>query len=266
MGHLDLFSGIGGFALACQWAGIETIGFVEIDKYCQKVLKKHWPGVPIVEDIRDVKEDTFPRPIDLITGGFPCQDISHAHTTSEARGLDGERSGLWSEYKRLVSTIRPRYVIVENTSALLFRGVGRVLGDLSEIGYDAEWEVISAKDIGAPHRRERVWVVAYPRGQFGLDRFILTQNRNTSNVWVEDKEKWCINRNLPQMGTEALPRLVTEWSERYCNPDLLRISDGIPHQLDRLKCLGNAIVPQVAYQIISAIGRIENEPISSKAP
>jgi DNA (cytosine-5)-methyltransferase 1 len=253
MKHLDLFSGIGGFALACQWAGIETIGFVEIDKYCQKVLRRHWPNVPIVEDIRDVKEDTFPRPVDLITGGFPCQDISNANTTTTPQGLEGERSGLWNEYKRLVSTIRPKYIVVENTSALLFRGLARVLGDLCEIGYDAEWKVISAQEVGAPHKRERVWVVAYPRGQLGVNRVIFSEDSPKVNVWDKDKEKWGINRNFSKMGTEVVSRLDTEWAEGNCNPDLLRISYGIPNQLDRLKCLGNAIVPQIAYEIIKVI-------------
>ena len=255
MKHLDLFSGIGGFALACQWAGIETIGFVEIDKYCQKVLRKHWPNVPIVEDIRNVKEDTFPKPT-LITGGFPCQDISIARTTDKPKGIDGEQSGLWNEYKRLVSTIRPEYIIVENTSALLFRGIARVLGDLSEIGYDAEWRVISAKELGAPHKRERVWIVAYPRGKFGFDRFILPRNCETVDTWNKDEEKWCQNREFPKIRGEALLRLVTEQPERFCNPELLRISDGIPSQLDRLKCLGNAIVPQIAYEIIKVIKEV----------
>ena len=260
--HLDLFSGIGGFALACEWAGIETIGFVEIDKYCQKVLRKHFPDVPIVEDIRDVEEDTFPKP-DIITGGFPCQDISNANTTTKPKGLDGERSGLWHEYKRLVSTIRPKYIIVENTSALLFRGIARVLGDLCEIGYDAEWKVISAQEIGAPHKRERVWIVAYPRGKFGVDRFIFPQNSRTSDAWNKDKEKWCVNRVFPKVGQEALPRLDIEWAKRYCNPDFLRISNGIPDQLDRLKCLGNAIVPQVAYEIIKVIADNEDNSLSN---
>jgi len=253
MKHLDLFSGIGGFALACKRLDIETIGFVEIDSYCQKVLAKNFPDIPIIGDIKDVKEDTFERPVDLITGGFPCQDISIAHSTSKPQGLSGERSGLWNEYKRLVSTIRPRFVVVENTSALLFRGLSRVLGDFSEMGYDAEWKVISAQEVGAPHKRERVWIVAYPRGEFGIDRVIFTQNSRKVNAWDKDKEKWGIDREFPKMGAEDIFRLVNEQPERYCNPNFLRISDGIPNQLDRLKSIGNAIVPQVAYQIIKAI-------------
>ena len=140
---------------------------------------------------------------------------------------------------------------------MLFRGLARVLGDLCEIGYDAEWQVISARTAGAPHQRERTWVVAYPRGQFGVDRVIFTPNSGKVDVWSKDSEKWGINRDFPKMGTEVVSRLDTEWAKGNCNTGLLRISDGIPHQLDRLKCLGNAIVPQVAYEIIRVIKEIE---------
>lgn len=254
--HISLFAGIGGIDIAAEWVGFRTILFVEIDNYCQKVLRKHWPNVPIIGDVRDVRGSDW-RDVTLMTGGFPCQDISYANTVVQVEGIDGKRSGLWNEYKRLVSEIRPKYVIVENVPALLFRGLDRVLGDLSAIGYDAEWKVISASSVGAPTQRKRTFIVAYPRGKFGLNQFLLPRNCEKVDDWDKDKEKWGINREFPQMGTEALPRLVAKQPERYCNPELLRISDGISHQLDRLKALGNAVVPQQIYPILKAIADIE---------
>lgn len=159
---LDLFSGIGGFSLGLERAGFKTVAFCEIEPYCRAVLKKHWPDVPQYDDVRTLTAKRLAadgiRP-DVICGGFPCQDISVA---GKGAGIGGERSGLWKEYARLVGELRPRYVIVENVAALLGRGMGVVLGDLAEIGYDAEWHCISAADVGAKHLRERIWIVAYP--------------------------------------------------------------------------------------------------------
>ncbi len=153
----SLFAGIGGFDLGLERTGGFQIKWqVEIDEYCRRVLAKHWPHVQRYGDIREV---TDAEPVDVLCGGFPCQDISNAGNRA---GIDGERSGLWSEYVRIIRLVRPRYVIVENVAALLGRGMGRVLGDLSESGYDAEWDVISAAAVGAPHLRERVWIIAYP--------------------------------------------------------------------------------------------------------
>jgi DNA (cytosine-5)-methyltransferase 1 len=157
---LDLFSGIGGFSLGLERAGMKTIAFCEIDPYCRKVLAKHWPGVKIHEDVKQLDGNQYVGAVDVICGGFPCQDISVA---GKGVGLSGERSGLWREYARLIRQIRPRYVIVENVAALLSRGMGDVLGDLAEIGYDAEWHCISAAYVGLPQLRDRIWIVAYPR-------------------------------------------------------------------------------------------------------
>ena len=143
--------------------GFETIGFCEIDAYCRAVLAKHWPGVPCFQDIRALAPiDLSLRgigPVDVICGGFPCQDLSVA---GKGAGLAGARSGLWGEYFRLIRELRPRYVLVENVAALLGRGLGTVVGDLATIGYDAEWHCIPAAYVGAPHRRDRVWIIAYP--------------------------------------------------------------------------------------------------------
>ena len=167
---LDLFSGIGGFSLGLErTGGFETVAFCEIEPFPRRVLAKHWPEVPCYDDVRTLTGDVLRRDgiaVDVITGGFPCQDLSVA---GKQRGMgEGTRSGLWSEIVRLVGELRPQYVIVENVAALLVgpserRGgwFGRVLGDLAECGYDAEWENIPASALGAPHRRERVWLVAY---------------------------------------------------------------------------------------------------------
>lgn len=168
---LDLFSGIGGFSLGLErTGGFETVAFCEIEPFPRKVLAKHWPEVPQYGDVTKLTGDILARDgiaVDVITGGFPCQDIS---TAGKQAGIgEGTRSGLWSEIVRLIGELSPRYVIVENVANLLSgpsdkRGgwFGRILGDLAECGYDAEWENIPASALGAPHRRERVWIVAYP--------------------------------------------------------------------------------------------------------
>ncbi len=169
--HGSLFAGIGGFDLGFERAGIRTIWQVEIDAYCRRLLAKNFPLAVRFDDIRTVCgiQHAHPCPgrmrhltwVDIISGGFPCQDISNA---GKRAGIDGERSGLWSEFARIIRELRPRYVVVENVAALLGRGMERVLGDLAACGYDAEWQSIRASDVGAPHRRERIWIVAYPSG------------------------------------------------------------------------------------------------------
>lgn len=156
---LDLFSGIGGFSLGLERAGFETVAFCEISPKCRHLLATHWPRVPQFNDVCALTAADITGPIDVICGGFPCQDISFA---GKGAGLAGERSGLWSEYARLVRELRPTYVIVENVSALLGRGLGDVLGDLAALGYNAWWDCIPAAAVGAPHRRDRIWIVAYP--------------------------------------------------------------------------------------------------------
>lgn len=162
---LDLFSGIGGFSLGLErTGGFETVAFCEIEEFPRRVLAKHWPDVRCYPDVRELnvlklRADGISN-IDVICGGFPCQDISLA---GKGAGLAGERSGLWSEIARLVGELRPRFVLVENVAALLGRGLGDVLGDLAALGYDAEWHCIPAAALGAAHRRDRVWILAYPQ-------------------------------------------------------------------------------------------------------
>jgi len=166
---LDLFAGIGGFTIGLEKAGFETVAFCEIEPYAQKVLKKNWPEVPIYDDVRTITAERLVSDgirVDVITGGFPCQDISVAG--NQAGIADGTRSGLWSECARLIGELRPRYAIFENVTNLLNGERGdwfkRVLWDISSLGYDAEWHCIPASELGAHHHRDRIWIVAYPRG------------------------------------------------------------------------------------------------------
>lgn len=154
----SLFSGIGGLELGLEWAGVgHTVWQVEREPFCQRVLAKHWPDAQRFDDVTKVGAHNLP-PVEVICGGFPCQDISYA---GKGAGLAGERSGLWFEFARIVRELRPRFVVVENVSALLSRGLDAVLGTLASLGYDAEWSCVRASDVGARHRRERVFVIAW---------------------------------------------------------------------------------------------------------
>ena len=163
---LDLFSGIGAFSIGLESSDFaRTVAFSEINPHASAVLARHWPGVPNLGDVRTITDASLRRAgiaADIICGGFPCTDISSA---GRGAGINGERSGLWREYARIVREIRPRFVLVENVGALLARGMSTVLGDLADCGYDAVWRRIAAADVGAPHLRQRIWIVAYARGE-----------------------------------------------------------------------------------------------------
>lgn len=221
--------------------GFETVAFCEIEEFPRKVLAKHWPGVPIYEDVRQLTGDILKRDgisVDVITGGFPCQDIS---SSGSGKGLAGERSRLWSEIARLIGELRPAFAIMENSPNLLNgengAWFGRVLGDLAEVGFDAEWEVVGAGATGAPHKRERVWILAYP-ASFG-----------------QSKQRGCFHkvRATPEAYREAdsLVRHV----QRSSLPYVCERHDGVPPQLvrDGLKAFGNAVVPQIPELIGHAI-------------
>ena len=160
---LDLFSGIGGFSLGLErTGGFQTVAFYEIDPYCRKVLKKHWPDVPCFEDVRAINyEAVHIKDADVVTAGFPCQDISYA---GAGAGLAGDNSSLWWMVRRALRLVRPPLALLENVAALLYRGMGTVLGSMAAIGYDAEWHSVPLSAFGAPHRRDRVCILAYPRG------------------------------------------------------------------------------------------------------
>ena len=159
---LDLFSGLGGFTIGLERTGrFETVGFVEIEPWPQKVLANRWPNVPIYDDITKLDYNKF-KGIDVLTGGFPCQDISIASSTKA--GIDGKRSGLWKEYHKAISAIRPAFAIVENVENLRTRGLDRVLTDLAKIGYDAAWTLFDSQYFGVPQRRRRFYILAVRDG------------------------------------------------------------------------------------------------------
>ena len=234
---LDLFAGIGGFTLGLERAGFKTVAFCEIDSYAQKVLKKNWPGVPIYDDVRKITADRLISDgirVDVITGGFPCQDLSLAGNQA---GIEGERSGLWSECARLLGEVRPRYAIFENVTNLLSGERGdwfkRVLWDISKVGYDAEWHCIPASAVGAYHHRDRVWIVAYPREckrQSGAEK---------QGVLRTLQENGAIDDNSGGRGEASFAR---KWA---AEPNVGRVAHGVPARSHRLRCLGNAVVPQI---------------------
>ena len=337
--HVDLFSGIGGFALACLWNGIETILFVEIDKYCQEVLRKHWPGVPIVGDIRDVEkikaiadsrcfgqekcqeqtagikqhseikeivanasgerclakrpEIRIPEqalqetpsgqssransvsgigrgagtaiaesPTILVTAGFPCQPFSVAGKR------EGERDDryLWPETLAVIKAVKPQWVLLENVTGIINLALDTVLSDLEGAGYSYETLIIPACAVNAWHRRDRIWIVANSE-QF---RWRGRDNGNEERVFGALQTEGP-SSNVPDTQREGLEGADTEghlcgagqpgeygqrgWQADWwaVEPELGRVAHGIPNRVDRLKCLGNAIVPQVAYEIIKMI-------------
>lgn len=241
--------------MSCSWQ-------VEIDDYATRVLAKHWPDVPRHRDVREVGAHNLAY-TDLICGGFPCQDISNA---GRRVGLAGARSGLWSEFARIVREIRPRFVLVENVAALLYRGLGTVLGDLAALGYDCEWHCLQAYDFGAPHIRDRIFILAI---RTGSDR------RSTSMADAQGTRGWRLaaggtdedaayhTKRSGEVLADTTRRMLegdwkpgtTGWTKPTdcgwwaVEPDIRRMAHGISHRVDRLRGLGNAVVPQVAEYI-----------------
>jgi DNA (cytosine-5)-methyltransferase 1 len=206
----------------------------EIDEYASAVLRKHWPDVPNHGDVRSIRAGVV-EPVDVICGGFPCQDISYA---GYGAGLDGERSGLWWEFDRVIGELGPQLVVVENVTALLDRGMAEVLGSLADRGFDAEWSVISACSVGAPHMRQRVFIVAYS------DRFDGRARLRDSIA----RAFWQIQAR------DGTPSARAGWRARLANPSALYGgADGLPNGPHRNRAIGNAVVPSVAEVIGRAI-------------
>lgn len=274
---LDLFSGIGGFSMGLErTGGFKTVAFCEIEDFPRKVLAKHWPGVPIYDDVRTLTADRLRADgiaIDVVCGGFPCQDVSIAGNRA---GLEGERSGLWCEMARLIGELRPRFVIVENTPGLLSLGMGTVLGDLAALGFDAEWHGIPAAAIGAEHIRDRIWIIAHPHDQRELQpegperkERRRTGNGAPADAADPDAARYAGRSNASANGENvggfgarlrslvlAAPPLSREhWNHK---PVLGRGVHGVPHRLDRIAALGNAVVPQIpeliGYAILAQTG------------
>ena len=278
---LDLFSGIGGFSLGLErTGGFKTVAFCEIDPFARDVLTKHWPDVPCHDDVETRQFDEGEA--DVITAGFPCQDISFAGTGA---GLAGARSGLYRHVIRAIRLVRPRFAILENVAALLGRGLGTVLGDMAEIGADAEWHCIPASAVGAPHRRDRIWVVADARGEqhkssgaplsgafaaelVGSDANHQWQPQPKGGVaherrWFGDVgapladpdsqrgRGWTADRkDAAHVGQPSGRSWLGQW---LSEPNVGRVADGIPARVDRLRSLGNAVVPQIPELIGRAI-------------
>lgn len=313
--HLDLFSGIGGFSLAARWAyGDEhkPIAFCEIDKYCQKVLKKHWPDVPIFEDIRSLDGRQF-RDVDLVSGGFPCQPFSVA---GKRKGKEDDRH-LWPEYLRIIQQARPRWVVGENVPGIIHMELDTVLSDLEREDYVCQTLIIPACALNAQHRRDRVWIVAHsvaagerwterqeqtetdasdpglqrqarPEQQTaGLEQrgedvanaeTIRTQRVRPSGEQEPETHggqeiSLCCSfgndgnatgQGLPNWagGEMGQPFLLTEFERsggREIERDFRGMAHGVSKRVDRLKALGNAIVPQVAYELLRMIKAIDEQ-------
>jgi DNA (cytosine-5)-methyltransferase 1 len=231
----SLFAGLGGFDLGFERAGLRCVWQVENNPYCRRVLAKNYPGVRQPDDVRAFPiGDPNDWRADVIAGGFPCQDVSIANP--DAVGIDGERSGLWSQFARVVRVLRPRFVVVENTPGLLVRGADRVLGDLAALGYDAEWDVLPAAVFGLDHRRDRVFVVAYPGGERLPGDFggILAAGQPLARHL---SRRDCDGSGYPA-GTVG-----------RCVPRCGGKRDGVPHRVERTAALGNAVCPVVAEWI-----------------
>ncbi len=274
MRFVSLFSGIGGLDLGLERAGHECVLQVEIDDYCQRVLAKHWPDVKRIADVKDVTADDC-KEADAIVGGFPCQPVSVAGR----REAQADPRWLWPQFARLISEVRPRYVVVENVPGLLTTGMGEVLGDLSALGYDADWGRISAEAVGAPHLRWRIFVVAYAGserirfqqgwggGASGEDPLLTTRDgtdgtmADATGQRLEGAEQQSRGEQRTRTGSGSTladangessfwPPVArqerTSWS---VEPDIRRVAHGVPKRVDRLRALGNAVVPQVAEYI-----------------
>jgi len=299
----SLFSGIGGIDYGFEQTGyFKTKWFSETNKYACAVLRKHWPNIPNLGDITKINLENTPK-VDVIVGGFPCQDVSVA---GKRAGLkEGTRSGLWNFYATTIRQLRPKYAVIENVPGLFTRGFEKVLSDLAKIGYDAEWYCIPASAVGAPHRRDRIWIMAYPNhsgsGASGYEIDEIEPKTNTG--WQEQSffrigrqredvaypqsefSKRCESERNPRgkpersTGNGSDDKNVADTSGRrfgtqkgeICTgghssinknwwsvePNVGRVAHGIPSRVDRIRCLGNAVVPQAAQIIAEAIKAYE---------
>jgi DNA (cytosine-5)-methyltransferase 1 len=254
----SLFSGIGGMDLGLERAGMTVKWQSEIDPYACQVLKKHWPNIPNLGDIKTVDWSTV-EPVDLIAGGYPCQPFS---TAGKRQGENDPRH-LWPYFRNAISAIRPRFALLENVRGHLTMGGTTVIGDLTSIGYDCEWRLISAASVGAHHRRDRIIIVAYPQGQYSNGKFNQPRNCKQSET-VSEFGNGCGQKNVanPSSGRgirrgftfegnhEEIRRHALRSAQYWqTEPNMGRMANGVPRRVDRLKGLGNAVVPQVAEYV-----------------
>jgi len=241
MNGLDLFSGIGGLTSALlPW--VRPIAYCENDRYAQAVLLSRMadcslPAAPIWHDVRTLRWDRDLPTIDIIYGGFPCQDISCA---GNGAGLAGERSGLFFEIERLVSELEPSFVFLENVSAIRTRGADVVAGRLANLGYDCRWQTLSAADVGAPHRRKRWWLLAY------------SMRTRLQKSWREESKAEDLWRR------SAAQRRVQDPFWLPTTGELRRVADGLSPATHRVKALGNAVVPQCAREAFMRLSGISS--------
>ena len=257
--HIDLFSGIGGFALACRWAGIETIAFCEIEKYAQRVLRKNFPGIRIFEDVRQFPATEFREPF-LLTGGYPCQPFSQA---GKRRGAEDDRH-LWPSMFGIIRTSRPTWILAENVAGHVTLGLDQVLADLESEDYAVQPIIVPACAVDAPHRRDRVWIFADSNNARRVKQW------RTKSIQSELVAAKCDCRDVSdstsirrkQIGIQGRDNKQSAHNSKNSSnarsswsaePNVGRVAHGVRNRMDRLRGLGNAIVPQVAYEIIKAI-------------
>jgi DNA-cytosine methyltransferase len=246
MKHASLFSGIGGFDLAAEWMGWENVFHCEINPFGQQVLKHYWPNSISYHDIKETDFTVWRGRIDILTGGWPCQDNSRANQINGngQKGLQGERSQLWKQFERAIREIQPRYIVGENVSDVLTINQGRdfneIMSGLAGMGYNAQWGVLRASDIGAAHHRARLYILAYT-GSIGL--------QTLKSLW-EDARNEIKYTKISGLFNGTDVSIGGAW--QYSS-GILRMDDGLPNRSHRFKALGNAIIPQVVLQIFKAI-------------
>lgn len=282
MTHLSLFTGIGGIDLAAEWAGFETVAMVERDKFCQQVLAKRFPNVPIYNDVTTFDGYKYEKEIDLLSAGFPCQP----HSLAGKRKASSDERDLWGEVVRILGETKPRFFLGENVPGLLTsesgRFFGRILNDLESLGYCVGWATYGAKDIGAVHRRNRVFIIAYSKNLFCNGSSYQSSVSPLSKFRDGDCSR-VIGYSESKSGLQANTSAITErvrrnsrqdsccghwqrirsgnWRQWGINPTVRLESrvcgsnDGVPNRVDRLKALGNAVVPQQVYPILVEIAR-----------
>lgn len=261
----SLFSGIGGFDLGLERAGMKVIWQSEIDAFACKVLKKHWPDVPNLGDINKIDWTNIERP-DVICGGYPCQPFS----TAGKRGGATDPRHLWPAMFNAICLLRPRYALMENVRGHLSMGFDQVLGDLASVGFDAEWQVIPAAAVGAPHKRDRVFIVAYPNdARVGTQRREVQREKSSGEQKREVVARYVFSRRGAEMADTNSRRqqkcdaqigvvsIIGKSSQRNSDwwqtePSVGRVANGVSDRVDRLRGLGNAIVPQVA-ELVGAL-------------